>query len=223
MSVVLVVAPHPDDETLGVGGTILRHIANGDDVHWCIVTAMHEAAGFTTERIEARDKTIASVAEHFGFVGVHQLGFAAAELDRVPRADLVGGFSEVISTLAPERLFLPHQTDAHSDHRITFEAAAACTKWFRYGSLRQVFAYETLSETGFGIDPTMTAFRPNHYIDISDHLAGKVAALAHYAEEFAAHPFPRSEDSVRALATLRGSEAGRQAAEAFMLLRALED
>ena len=69
----------------------------------------------------------------------------------------------------------------------------------------------------------MTAFRPNHYIDIPDHLAGKVAALAHYAEESAAHPFPRSEDSVRALATLRGSEAGCQAAEAFMLLRALED
>ena len=106
MSVVLVVAPHPDDETLGVGGTILRHIANGDDVHWCIVTAMHEAAGFTTERIEARDKTIASVAEHFGFAGVHQLGFAAAELDQVPRADLIGGFSEVISTLAAAGLRL---------------------------------------------------------------------------------------------------------------------
>ena len=86
-----------------------------------------------------------------------------------------------------------------------------------------MLAYETLSETGFGIDPSMDAFRANYYIDISDHLAGKVTATGLYGDEFAPPPFPRSEDGVRALAALRGGESGYLAAEAFMLLRARED
>jgi len=127
-----------------------------------------------------------------------------------------------MSEVAPQRIYLPHPSDSHSDHRITFEAAAACTKWFRYNSIRQVFAYETLSETRFGIDPSVQAFQANHYVDITEHLEGKVTALSLYGDEFAPHPFPRSEDGVRALATIRGGEAGCIAAEAFMLLRAFE-
>ncbi|MBO6781910.1 MAG: PIG-L family deacetylase [Alphaproteobacteria bacterium] len=222
MNTVLVVAPHPDDETLGCGGAILRHAAAGDAVHWCIVTAMHVDAGYTEDQIAARAGTIADVAAHYGFAGVHELGHPTANLDRLPRAELVGSMSAVVGAVSPTRVYLPHPSDSHSDHRIVFEAAAACTKWFRYASIREVFAYETLSETGFGIDPSVKAFRPNAYIDITGHLEGKIAATAHYASEFADHPFPRSEAGVRALATLRGGEAGYAAAEAFMLLRSRE-
>jgi LmbE family N-acetylglucosaminyl deacetylase len=134
----------------------------------------------------------------------------------------VTGFSRIISEIAPERIYLPHPSDSLSDHRIAFEAAAACTKWFRYNSIRQVLAHETLSETRFGIDPGIQALHANHYVDISEHLDGKIAALSLYGDEFGAHPFPRSEDGVRALAKLRGGESGCMAAEAFMLLRAIE-
>lgn len=223
MSNILVVAPHPDDETLGCGGAILRHVARGDSVHWCIVTAMTSAAGYAEDRIVARAETIETVAKHFGFASVHQLGFPAAELDQLPRAEVVAGLSDAVSKVTPERIYLPHPADTHSDHRVSFEAAASCTKWFRYSSIKQVLAYETLSETGFGIDPSMDAFRANHYIDISDHLDGKIAATSLYGDEFAPHPFPRSADGVRALATLRGGESGYHAAEAFMLLRTRED
>ncbi|MBT5571711.1 MAG: PIG-L family deacetylase [Alphaproteobacteria bacterium] len=222
MSTILVVAPHPDDETLGCGGTMLRHIAQGDDVHWCIVTTMQESAGYSVAQIEDREKTIQAVSAHYGFSEIHRLGFTAANLDQLPRSELVTGFSQIMSEVAPQRIYLPHPSDSHSDHRITFEAAAACTKWFRYNSIRQVFAYETLSETRFGIDPSVQAFQANHYVDITEHLEGKVTALSLYGDEFAPHPFPRSEDGVRALATIRGGEAGCIAAEAFMLLRAFE-
>ncbi len=222
MGNVLIVAPHPDDETLGCGGAILRHVAAGDAVHWCIVTAMHPDAGYSDAQIAAREETIADVAGHFGFAGVHNLGYPTAQLDSLPRADLVSDMAELVGKIAPERMYLPHPADSHSDHRVVFEAAAACTKWFRYPSIHDVLAYETLSETGFGLDPSVEAFRPNTYIDISDHLDGKVAAIAHYASEFSDHPFPRSEAGLRALATLRGGEAGFTAAEAFMLLRRRE-
>jgi len=222
MSCVLVVAPHPDDETLGCGGAILRHIARGDEVHWCIVTGMHEEAGYSADQTSARAAAIHDVAAHYGFAETHALGFATAELDRLPRSELVSAMAGVISQVAPQRVYLLHPADSHSDHRVTFEAAAARTKWFRQTSVREVLAYETLSETGFGIDPSTQAFRPNVYIDISDHLEAKMAALSFYHEEFAPHPFPRSADGVRAQATLRGGESGCLAAEAFMLLRALE-
>jgi LmbE family N-acetylglucosaminyl deacetylase len=185
MSNILVVAPHPDDETLGCGGAILRHVAQGDSVHWCIVTAMTSAAGYAADQIAARAATIETVAKHYNFTDVHELGFPAAELDQLPRAEVVAGFSDVVSKVTPERIYLPHPADTHSDHRVSFEAAASCTKWFRYNSIKQVLAYETLSETGFGIDPSMDAFRANYYIDISDHLAGKVTATGLYGDEFA--------------------------------------
>lgn len=223
MSCVLVVAPHPDDETLGCGGAILRHVAQGDEVHWCIVTGMHEDAGYTPAQIQTRARAITDVAAHYNFAETHALGFAAADLDNLPRAELVSRIAAVVSGIEPRRIYLPHPSDSHSDHRVTFEAASASTKWFRHNSVRQVLAYETLSETGFGIDPSTQAFRPNCYINISDQLESKIEALSFYGEEFAPHPFPRSPDGVRAQAILRGGESGYVAAEAFMLLRALED
>ncbi len=135
------------------------------------------------------------------------------ELDRLPRSELVSAMAGVISQVAPQRVYLPHPADSHSDHRVT---------WFRQTSVREVSGLRDPSGTGFGIDPSTQAFRPNVYIDISDHLEAKMAALSFYHEEFAPHPFPRSADGVRAQATLRGGESGCLAAEAFMLLRALE-
>lgn len=100
-----------------------------------------------------------------------------------------------------------------------FRAASACTKRFRYSSITSVRAYETLSETNFGIAPTELSFRPNLYVDISDHLDAKLDTLSLYVGETGDHPFPRSAEAVEALARLRGSEAGVPAAEAFMILR----
>src|SRR5262245_53489895 len=109
---VLVVAPHPDDETLGCGGTLLRHVAEGDEVHWLIVTEMRAELGFPRERIEARKREIETVGGAYGFRGIHRLAFPTTRLDTLPAAELVDRFREVFATVQPEIVYLPFRGDA---------------------------------------------------------------------------------------------------------------
>ena len=95
----------------------------------------------------------------------------------------------------------------------------ACTKCFRFHSIKRILAYETISETDFGMNPSYNTFRPNVYIDISKYLEMKLEIMRIYASELGDFPFPRSEKAIRALAALRGAAAGCEAAEAFMLLK----
>ena len=221
MKKVLVLAPHPDDETLGCGGTLLRLRREGAAVHWAVMTRMSRAGGFTASAMRRRQSEIAQAARHYRFSGVHLLGFPAKRLDVVPREKLVAALARLLSRLRPDTLFLPHGGDAHTDHRISFAAAMACAKSFRYQSLKKVLSYETLSETGFGPPRAADAFIPNSFSDITGYLAGKLAAFRIYSGEGGPHPFPRSEESIRALASLRGGMAAARHAEAFCILKDL--
>ncbi len=220
----IVVAPHPDDELLGCGGTLLRRVAEGGTVAWLLMTAITEENGWGAERIEKRASEIDQVRQslHIAPQHLYSLEFPAAELDRLPMSTLVGHISKVFSDFEPDEVFLPHPGDVHSDHRVTFEAASACTKWFRYSSVKRVMTYETLSETEFGINPTEKAFRPNLFVNISEQLEAKLSLLKIYQSELGGHPFPRSLEAVRALSLLRGSQMGAQSAEAFQVLREFE-
>lgn len=217
MTTVLAIAPHPDDETLGCGGTLLRHRADGDTVHWLVASAMPADGPWPEERRQRREREITAVTAHYGFASVQRLDFPAARLDTVPAADLVAAMAAAMAPLQPETIYLPFRGDAHSDHAAVFDAAAACTKWFRYPSIRRVRVYETPSETGFGLGSDV--FHPNLFSDITPHLDSKLAAMRLYEGEMGTFPFPRSEEAIRALAALRGSQCGRNAAEAFMSLR----
>jgi len=219
MNTVLVVAPHADDETLGCGGTLLRHRAQGDAVHWVLVTHLCPEAGFSPDQIAARDLEVRAVAERYGFAGVHNFRLPPARLDALPMTDLIEPMAAVFRSVSPQILYLPYRGDIHTDHARVFEAAAACTKWFRYPSIRRVLAYETLSETDFVLDPDVGGFKPNVYSDIGAYLDAKVAVMALYRSEMGDFPFPRSEPALRAQAHLRGAAAGFTAAEAFMLLK----
>ncbi len=219
MKRVVVVAPHPDDETLGCGGTLLRHRAEGDEVHWLIVTAMSEAAGFSAARIRQREDEVAEVARRYGFAGVHPLNLEVTQLDAVPMATMVAKVGVVYSAVEPEVVYLPYRYDVHTDHAAVFDAAVACTKWFRYPFVRRVLVYETLSETDFNLNADVGGFRPNVFVDITPHLDEKIEIMRLFASEMGTFPFPRSEHALRALAHLRGAAAGYEAAEAFMLLR----
>lgn len=214
----LVIAPHPDDEVLGVGGTLLRRKAEGMELAWVVVTGISTTMGWKQELVDRREAEIARVAELFGFSQVFRLDFPTAQLDRIPVGDLVGGLSGAFKAFEPDEVFVPHPSDVHTDHRAVFNAAAACTKWFRYPSVKRVLAYETLSETDFGLG-TDEGFRPNVFVDISAYLEGKLEAMNIYASEMAPFPFPRSQEALRALAQVRGAAAGYHAAEAFQLLR----
>lgn len=214
----IVIAPHPDDEVLGVGGTLLRRKAEGAKMAWLIVTSIFVESGWSKEQVSQRTDEIRQSTALFGFDDVFELKFPTTQLDRVPMNELVTGIANVFKLYRPEEVFLPHPSDVHTDHRIVFNAAASCTKWFRYPSIKRVLAYETLSETDFGLG-TDQGFRPNVFVDIEPFLREKLRAMDIYASEIGAFPFPRSHEAIRALATLRGTASGFGAAEAFELLR----
>jgi len=165
MGVVVVIAPHPDDETLGCGGAILKHISQGDDVYWLIMTSMHKPS-FTSDQISTRDKEIKQVAKSYGFRDVFLSKFPAAGLDIVPKKDLVSFVCGIFDRICPEIVYLPHPGDIHSDHEVVFAASSSCTKSFRHPYIRSVRVYETLSETEFNILPETSVFRPNLWIDV---------------------------------------------------------
>lgn len=215
---VLCVAPHPDDETLGCGGALLKHLSKGDLVHWLIVTQMTPDM-FSLERIRQRKEEIVNIAQSYGFSGVHELGFPSASLDGLPLSAIVGKIGRVLSDIQPTTVYVPYRGDIHSDHAVVFDAVAACSKWFRYPSVRKLLVYETPSETDFAINPDSGGFRPNVFVDIDQWLDRKLEIMTYYSGEQGAFPFPRSEESLRALARMRGSSSGFFAAEAFMLLR----
>lgn len=215
----LVIAPHPDDETLGCGGTLLRARAEGDAIYWLIVTGISEAQGFTAERVESRAAEIDRVSDAYGFAETIRLDFPTATLDAIPMGDLVSAIGQAARRIEPTDIYLPHRRDAHSDHAAVFDAATSVSKWFRYGSVERVFVYETQSETDFDLSPDSPGFRPNVFVDISDTINRKIEIAAIFESEFAEHPFPRSFEGMCALATLRGAASGFKAAEAFMLLR----
>jgi len=215
---VLVIAPHPDDETLGCGGTLLRMLESGAVLGWLIVTSISEEGGFSAHRVQSRDAEIAKVGDLLGFSEVFNLSLPTRQLDAVPMAELVEQFSQAFRAFKPEHVFLPHRSDVHSDHRVVFDAGAACAKWFRFPSVRRLLSYETISETDFCLD-TRAPFQPNCFVDISRYLERKLEIVAAYESEMGAFPFPRSVQALRALAEVRGAAAGFAAAEAFQLLR----
>jgi LmbE family N-acetylglucosaminyl deacetylase len=218
MKKVLVVSPHADDETLGCGGTLLRHKSEGCNIHWIIVSGISETEGYSAEMVVSRSNEIQKVAKMYGFDSVYNLGFPTAKLDTIPMQVLVESLRHLIKKIQPDILYLPYCGDVHTDHEVVFKACISCIKWFRGFNISRILAYETLSETEFGLSPNST-FRPNVYVNISQFLADKLAIMKVYQSEIGSFPFPRSEQAITALAQIRGSVSGFEAAEGFILLK----
>jgi LmbE family N-acetylglucosaminyl deacetylase len=222
MKKILVISAHPDDETLGLGGTLLKHKSKGDEIYWVIVTDVFEKDGFTQERVKSRQKEIDLVANMYGFIEVFKLGFSTSQLDYSLLGKLIQSLSHVVSDIAPEILYTLNRSDAHSDHRIIADAVFACTKSFRYPFIRQVLMYECLSETEFAPALHEKVFVPNYFVDITDFIEEKIRIMCVFESELADPPFPRSVENIRALATLRGSTVGVRYAESFQLLKFID-
>ena len=127
---VLVIAPHPDDETLGCGGTLLQHRAQGDVLFWLIATRMTEDVGYTQEQIRVRAEEIRTVAAAYPFEKVFPLDFATTTLDRVPDREFARAVATVVDEVGPTIVYLPNRSDIHTDHRSTFDAAMGALKTF---------------------------------------------------------------------------------------------
>ena len=217
MRTVLVIAPHPDDETIGCGGTLLKYKAVGCRVYWLLVTSISEAYGWSVEQVACRRQEIEAVKKLYGFDGLYELNFPTTRLDTIPAAELVGAVNGVIQEVQPDTVYLPNRSDVHSDHRVAFDAAWSSTKVFRCPFVERLLMYETLSETDFAPPIAEAAFVPNVFVDITDFYHGKEKALRVYASEMI-EGFSRSLPGIEKHHAVRGSRIGVSCAEAFMLL-----
>lgn len=218
---ILVIAPHPDDEVLGVGGTIAKHAAAGDDVYVCVVTHGAEPL-FRMEDTEYGRQECRKADKMLGVKETIFLkDFPAAMLEEVPRYKLNDALLQVVKRTRPDTVYIPHRGDMQLDHKMIVDAMMVAVRPKYDFAPREVLMYETLSETGWDVPNTTNEFIPNVYEDISDYLKQKLDALSSFESQLAPFPAARSIEAIEALAKYRGALMGMKAAEAFTLVRSL--
>lgn len=218
---ILFVAPHPDDETLGCGGTALRHKSENDMINWLVVTKIKKNK-FNETKILKRENEIRKVAKMYDFKNVIKLNYITSTLDSIKKQKIIEKIKKVLDKLKPNIIYLPFENDVHSDHKITFESVMACSKSFRAPYIKSIRVYETISETDFANTYNNKTFQPNLWVDITPYLEKKIKIMEVYKSEISKHPFPRSSKNIKALAINRGATAGFKYAECFHIIKELK-
>ena len=219
MMKILIIAPHPDDEVLGCGGTIAKHTKEGDEVYLCIVTKAY-APDWSEEFLKNRPKEIEKANKILGIKETYFLDYPTVKLDTFSQKELNESLSKVVNKVNPDILYIPHKGDLNKDHRLVFEASLVATRPANH-KVKRILSYETLSETEWG--QSIEPFIPNVYVDISETFEKKIEAVKAYETELKPYPHQRSLQIIESLAKKRGSEVGVKFAEAFMLVRELVD
>jgi N-acetylglucosamine malate deacetylase 1 len=209
MKKIMVIAVHPDDETLGCGGTILKHLSNGDCV--CVV--------FVTSGNSVQKKNIKTVSDAYNLDKIYELDLKEVYIESRPLVEIISPLNDVITDFKPEILYIPNRSDVHSDHRAVFHALQACFKSFRSPFIKKILMMEVISETDFSPSLPENIFIPNVIIDISDHYDNKEDILTIYKEELLSEYFTRSLSTMKALNRYRGSLINVEYAESFMLIK----
>ena len=221
MKRILAIAPHADDEIIGLGGTLLKHIDKGDDVYICIVTKGVEPLFSKSFMEQLRAETL-KCHKMLGVKKTFFLEFPSVMLDSVPRHELNGAMMKVFNEVQPDIVYIPHFGDMQKDHALVSEAAMVCVRP-KYGyKVIGVYAYETLSETEWNIPHAANAFIPQRYVDITETIQRKLELLQCYKSQVADFPNPRSLEAITALAKYRGATVGLETAEALAVVREIE-
>jgi LmbE family N-acetylglucosaminyl deacetylase len=218
VSSVLIVAPHPDDEVLGCGGMISRHVSEGDDVYVVIVTKGASDV-FSSEFIERGRGEAALANKVLGTKDVLFLDFPAPRLDVVPVSAIANALKDIVTQIRPSTVYLPHQGDIHCDHKAVYWATLVAARPNGGFVPSRLLCYETPSETEWAAPNPSDAFIPTVFCDISGHMAVKLDAMKCYESQLTMNPRARSLASIEALAHYRGSTIAVSAAEAFCLVR----
>ncbi len=217
---ILVISAHPDDETIGAGGTILRHVAEGHEVFWCIVTQGYSPP-WSEQTLEAAQRQVDQVSQLLGFRQVFRLGFPTVKLNTVPYIDLSSALQRVVDEVRPEIVYTTPRSDINQDHRIVFDCTLVATRPLPGSSVHRLLSYEISPTTRFGSPSGSGNFTPSVYVDISDYLDKKLRVMTLYETELRAYPHPRSLEGLTLLAQERGISVGLKAAECFELIREL--
>jgi LmbE family N-acetylglucosaminyl deacetylase len=220
---IMVVATHPDDETLGCGGTLLKLAKKGAAIHWVLVTAAYEP-GYSIEQIAIQAEQVENVRLAFPCESLTWLKYPTTQLDTIPVDSLIVALRKCLTQVRPELVFIPNHSDVHSDHRVVFHALSSVLKpiYMRSSGVNRVLSCETISETEAAPPLPECSFLPTVFVDISETFERKLEIMRLYKTEVHPEPLPRSPSAIRAQSRFRGATIGVEYAEAFMLIREIE-
>lgn len=220
---ILVVAAHPDDETLGCGGTI-AHLAGEHEVHVVILGEgissryANRQAAASTELRRVQDEARAA-ATLLGARVVEFGGLPDNRFDELPLLDVIKRVERWVEEIQPQAIYTHHPGDLNIDHLFTFRAVLTATRPTQGCPVREIYAFEVPSSTEWAFQRFEPIFRPNVFRDISATLETKIRAMQTYTSEVRPSPHPRSPEALRAIARRWGSVVGSEYAEAFELIR----
>lgn len=217
---VLVVAAHPDDEILGVGGTVAKHVEHGDTVALAIVCEGISMRYADERKTEVREQSQKAAA----ILGVSDLiirDLPDQRLDTLPLGDVINEVEKLVRSFQPNAVYTHFCGDINRDHRVLAEAVLVATRPYAAPFVHEVLMYETPSSTEWGIPQLSPSFQPNVYFDIATTLEKKIEAFACYTAELCPEPHPRSLKALRERAHYWGSLINRRAAEPFVCVRSL--
>jgi LmbE family N-acetylglucosaminyl deacetylase len=215
---VLLVAAHPDDEVLGPGGTVTRHVAEGDEVT-ILILADHGSVRYDEERMREVRRAARAASSRMGVSEVRFGELEDQKLDVLPILEVTQRVEAMLQEVQPEIVYTHHRGDINRDHTVVHEATLTAARPYSAPFVRRVLCYETPSATEWAGPYPESAFVPNLFVDISDHLEAKLQAMAEYPSELREAPHPRSLEALRSHAAHWGSVIGVTAAEPFMLVR----
>jgi LmbE family N-acetylglucosaminyl deacetylase len=218
---ILVLAAHPDDEILGMGGTIAVHSARGDAVRIVCVTdgSSTQYPGDADKRAQKEEEARQAAAE-LGVRDYVHLDLPDMRLDTIAHVDVNRVVEEQVRDLRPHVVYTP-QPDVNADHRALFDSVAVATRPAPGQAVRRLLTYAPTSSTEWTPAP-VNWFVPNWFVDVTETFERKLRAFAHYETERRDYPHPRSERAIRAAAELHGASCGCEYAEPFVLVRGLE-
>ena len=210
---ILVIAAHPDDELLGCGGTIAKHIRNGDNVCFVIVCEGSSHRGVSQEDNEQHHALCAS--KILGVQDVKMLGFPDQKLDTYTLTEIITPLEEIVNSFRPSIVYCQYGGDINRDHELLFKAIMVAVRP-TVEFIDSVYAFDTASSTEWAYP---RSFMPDTWIDISDTLELKLEAMSCYTSELCDYPHPRSLNGLENKAKAWGNQACMEAAEVFMTIR----
>ncbi len=215
---ILVIAPHPDDEVLGCGATMAKYASAGHKVFVLVATRGSNKL-YADDRIENVRNEALNAHKILGVTKTYFLDFPAPELDTIPLYIISGEFSKVITDVNAEILFLPHRGDIHNDHKVVFDAGLVAARPVQNCSVKEIYTYETVSETEWAMPMGSEVFIPNVYENVTAFFELKSKAFSCFKSQLREFPNPRSIKNLLALANYRGATVGFEIAEAFFQVR----
>jgi LmbE family N-acetylglucosaminyl deacetylase len=215
---VLVVSAHPDDEILGVGGTVAVHVRRGDQVCLAILCEGDSARSRPDRLAEVKDESRRAAAI-LGVSDVIHCGLPDQRLDTLPLGLVTGEVEAIVKSFEPAIVYTHFGGDINRDHRVIAEAVLVATRPYAAPSVREVLMFETPSSTEWGSPELLPVFHPTAFVDIARTLERKVEGFLCYTAEVCDYPHPRSAQGLRERARYWGSLVNCSAAEAFAVVR----